>query len=160
MLSPKSKIILHKSQPSPVLSGQFTVITAGSPGFSAWLITTTSSCNIPILTTFSLYSPSLLSLSLSLFAFKGKNKARFNKKGCLCLCFFHILEFLSSFSVFVSRYCVFSLLLRYSRLLRPKKVSRNQSTLTTRELMNVCWFLVRKHKYIKINKKIYIYIYI
>jgi hypothetical protein len=38
------------------------------------------------------------------------------------------------------------LLLRYSRLLRPKKVSRNQSTLTTRELMNGingCWSLVR-----------------
>jgi hypothetical protein len=35
MLNPKSKITLHKSQPSPVLSGQFTVITAGSPGFSA-----------------------------------------------------------------------------------------------------------------------------
>jgi len=134
MLNPKSKITLHKSQPSPVLSGQFTVITAGSPGFSAWLITTTSSCNIPILTTLSLSLPS------------RKKKARFNKKGCFCFCFFYISEFPSSFSVFVSSYCVFSLLLRYSRLLRPKKVSRNQSTLTTRELMNGingCWSLVR-----------------
>lgn len=48
MLSPKSNIILHKSHPKPVLSGQFTVITVGSPGFSASLISTTSSYRTPM----------------------------------------------------------------------------------------------------------------
>lgn len=42
MLRPKSNITLHKSQPNPVLLGQFAVITVGSPTFSALLITTTS----------------------------------------------------------------------------------------------------------------------
>lgn len=49
MLNPNRNIILHKSQPRPVLSGQFTVITVGSPGFSAWLMRTKSSCKMPIL---------------------------------------------------------------------------------------------------------------
>ena len=61
MLRPKSNITLHKSQPNPVLSGQFTVITVGSPGFSACLMTTTSSYRTPIL------FPLFQTLSLSLF---------------------------------------------------------------------------------------------
>ena len=49
MLRPKKRMIRHKSQPRPVLSGQFTVITVGSPSFSDCLITTTSSSyKIPI----------------------------------------------------------------------------------------------------------------
>lgn len=48
MLSPNSNITLHKSYPNPVLSGHFTVMTVGSPAFSDWLMTTMSSCKIPI----------------------------------------------------------------------------------------------------------------
>ena len=49
MLRPKKRMIRHKSQPRPVLSGQFTVITVGSPSFSDCLIiTTSSSYKIPI----------------------------------------------------------------------------------------------------------------
>lgn len=48
MFSPKKSMIRHKSQPKPVLSGQFTVITVGSPSFSDSLIITTSSYNMPI----------------------------------------------------------------------------------------------------------------
>nr|AFK37586.1 unknown [Lotus japonicus] len=49
MLRPKKSMIRHKSQPRPVLSGQFTVMTVGSPSFSGGLIRTTSSCRIPII---------------------------------------------------------------------------------------------------------------
>ncbi|KAF4370983.1 hypothetical protein F8388_002876 [Cannabis sativa] len=38
-------MIRHKSQPRPVLSGQFMVISVGSPSFSDLLIITTSSCS-------------------------------------------------------------------------------------------------------------------
>lgn len=48
MLKPKKSMIRQRSQPKPVLSGQFTVITVGSPSFSASLIITTSSYSIPI----------------------------------------------------------------------------------------------------------------
>uniref|UniRef100_A0A2P2J4M6 Uncharacterized protein n=1 Tax=Rhizophora mucronata TaxID=61149 RepID=A0A2P2J4M6_RHIMU len=48
MLRPKASKMRHKSQPSPVLSGQFTVITVGSPTFSDCVIITTSSWRIPI----------------------------------------------------------------------------------------------------------------
>jgi len=49
MLRPKKRIMRHKSQPRPVLSGQLTVMTVVSPSFSASRIITTSSCRIPII---------------------------------------------------------------------------------------------------------------
>lgn len=66
MLNPKRNIILHKSHPRPVLSGQFTVITVGSSGFSAWLMRTKSSCKMPISFSFSLLTYSIATLTLFL----------------------------------------------------------------------------------------------
>lgn len=43
MLRPKKSMMRHKSQPRPVLSGQLTVRTVGSPSFCGWLMITTSS---------------------------------------------------------------------------------------------------------------------
>jgi len=43
MLRPKKSMIRHKSHPRPVLSGQLTVRTVGSPSFCGWLMITTSS---------------------------------------------------------------------------------------------------------------------
>ena len=48
MLRPKKSKMRHKSQPKPVLSGQLTVMTIGSPSISDCLMITTSSCRIPI----------------------------------------------------------------------------------------------------------------
>lgn len=45
---PNSRIIRHKSQPRPVLSGQLMVTTKGSPGFCPPWICTTSSFGITI----------------------------------------------------------------------------------------------------------------
>lgn len=61
MLKPKSNIILHKSHPSPVLSGQLTVIIVCSFSPSASFINTASSYNIPISLSFLLNT--LFSLS-------------------------------------------------------------------------------------------------
>lgn len=49
MLRPKKRMMRHKSQPRPVLSGQLTVMTVASPSFSGSLIITTSSCSIPMI---------------------------------------------------------------------------------------------------------------
>ena len=48
MQSPNSRIILERSQPSPALSGQFTVMTEGSSGILPCWINTTSSQGMPI----------------------------------------------------------------------------------------------------------------
>ncbi len=48
MERPNSQIILQRSQPRPALSGQFTVIIEGSPGFLPRWINTTSSLGMPI----------------------------------------------------------------------------------------------------------------
>lgn len=49
MVKPKKRMIRQRSHPSPVLSGQFTVITVGSPSLSDSLIITTSSYGIPMI---------------------------------------------------------------------------------------------------------------
>lgn len=58
MVKPKKRMRRQRSQPNPVLSGQFTVITlvAPSPSLSASLIITTSSHSIPIIFFFKIKS--------------------------------------------------------------------------------------------------------
>lgn len=58
MVKPKKRMRRQRSQPNPVLSGQFTVITlvAPSPSLSASFIITTSSHSIPIIFFFKIKS--------------------------------------------------------------------------------------------------------
>lgn len=60
MLTPKKRMMRHKSQPKPVLSGQFMVITLGSPSFFGSVMITTSSCRIPMSSSSSSFSSSVL----------------------------------------------------------------------------------------------------
>lgn len=90
MLNPKCKTILHKSQPNPVLSGQFTDITVGSPAFSAGLITTTSSLKIPIFFPF----PFSSLCSFALF-FASKDWAFPPSLSLFCFLIYFVVQFWS-----------------------------------------------------------------
>lgn len=63
-VSPKKRIMRQRSEPKPVLSGQFTVITLGSSSLSGCLIITASSYSIPI--------------SFLLLSRGGRRRRRFN----------------------------------------------------------------------------------
>lgn len=75
-VSPKKRIMRQISQPNPVLSGQLTVITLGSPSCSECLIITTSSYNMPIspMYLFRLFFFKFLSKRLNLCLYANKKQ--------------------------------------------------------------------------------------